>query len=238
MKKQSNLIQMVVILLALSMHSVPAQNNFDIDTTIVPVDSLNQIGGLGYYYKIIHWQGPFNPMWSDSVFQMLLDSNFDINKFWYPAVVGVCLDPSIHEKEIVKLTEPDTLIFKLGYSELTPTQGDHCIQFWKQYVVRDISTNIQINMQDFHPENFSLSQNFPNPFNPATTIRFVLSKGSKVTLKVYNILGKEIVVLIDGKKTAGIHSVLWDASGFESGIYFYKLETENYFEVKKLILLQ
>ncbi|HSP87839.1 MAG TPA: T9SS type A sorting domain-containing protein, partial [Ignavibacteriaceae bacterium] len=78
------------------------------------------------------------------------------------------------------------------------------------------------------PERFSLSQNYPNPFNPSTKINWTTSKFSKQTLKVYDILGNEIAVLIDEEKPAGRFELTFDASNLSSGIYFYKLQTGDF----------
>ena len=89
------------------------------------------------------------------------------------------------------------------------------------------------------PAKFSLSQNYPNPFNPTTTISFSVPQKSFVTLKVYNILGKEVATLVNGVKEAGSYNINFDASRFSSGVYFYNLITgsgKNY--VKKMILLK
>ncbi len=84
-----------------------------------------------------------------------------------------------------------------------------------------------------------LKQNYPNPFNPSTNIEFVLPKASNVTLKVYNILGQEVATLFDGKKSAGSHTILFNAdAGFASGIYLYRLQTQNQVITKKLTLIK
>ncbi|MGD8780357.1 MAG: T9SS type A sorting domain-containing protein [Ignavibacteria bacterium] len=88
------------------------------------------------------------------------------------------------------------------------------------------------------PDKFELYQNYPNPFNPATTIKFTIPKYSKVTLKVYDLLGREIRTLIDEKKTPGSYNVLFNAKGLSSGVYIYKLNTGKYSVSKKLILLK
>ncbi len=88
-------------------------------------------------------------------------------------------------------------------------------------------------------KNFVLEQNHPNPFNPTTGIKYELFDESYVTLKVFDLIGREIATLVDKKEAAGIHSVEFDASKYAnltSGIYFYKLTTEKSSEVKKMIL--
>jgi len=88
------------------------------------------------------------------------------------------------------------------------------------------------------PGKFFLSQNYPNPFNPNTDIRYQLAVSSYTKLKVYDILGNEITILVNEKQNAGIYSVDFDASNYPSGIYYYKLETENYSDTKRMILLK
>jgi hypothetical protein len=88
------------------------------------------------------------------------------------------------------------------------------------------------------PKDFSLMQNYPNPFNPTTSIRFDLPKASLVKLVVYDIAGKVVETIADGIYNAGIYSVSYDASKLSSGIYFYKLETESFTSVKKMMLIK
>ena len=94
------------------------------------------------------------------------------------------------------------------------------------------------------PPTYELSQNFPNPFNPATTIRYGFPKPEKVTLKIYNILGQNVVTLInDDLKKAGYHTVVWDGRNLygqrvASGVYVYQLQASSISRVKKLILLK
>ncbi|MDD8018558.1 MAG: T9SS type A sorting domain-containing protein [Bacteroidota bacterium] len=85
---------------------------------------------------------------------------------------------------------------------------------------------------------FKISQNYPNPFNPTTVINYQLSVNSFVILKVYDMLGREAVTLVNETKKAGDYSVQWNASAFASGIYFYQLEANERREMKKMVLLK
>jgi plastocyanin len=86
------------------------------------------------------------------------------------------------------------------------------------------------------PGAYNLGQNFPNPFNPTTNIRFDLPKNSQVRLIVYDLLGQQQAVLVNGELSAGSYNVDWNASAYPSGIYFYSLSTDDYKAVRKMIL--
>lgn len=88
------------------------------------------------------------------------------------------------------------------------------------------------------PVNFKLHQNYPNPFNPSTVISFDMPKGGFVSLKVYNSLGQEVAVLIDGMVNAGMQQKVFKADNLPSGVYFYKLVTDNFSDVKKMSLIK
>lgn len=88
------------------------------------------------------------------------------------------------------------------------------------------------------PAHISLEQNYPNPFNPTTTISYSLVKAQNVTLKIYDVLGREVATLIQGKQTSGTHRVEFDASRLASGLYFYRLYTKGYMLTKKMILIK
>lgn len=105
-----------------------------------------------------------------------------------------------------------------------------------------LATDIDDQKQN-RPNGFELTQNYPNPFNPTTEIAFSLPEKSYVTICVYNMLGQHVKTLVEGNLSAGVHSITWDAtnqfdSRVASGIYFYKMETENFVEMKKMILLK
>ncbi len=88
------------------------------------------------------------------------------------------------------------------------------------------------------PPSFRLEDNYPNPFNPSTTIKYELPRTSHVTLKVYNILGSEVATLLDEEMSAGVHSVQWDASGVSSGVYLYQLTAGKFVQTRRMVLLR
>ena len=86
--------------------------------------------------------------------------------------------------------------------------------------------------------SFYLMQNYPNPFNPATTVRYQIPKTAFISIKIYDILGREIATLVNEEKPAGNYEVKFDGSGLSSGIYFYRLQSGDYSSVKKMILMK
>ncbi len=88
------------------------------------------------------------------------------------------------------------------------------------------------------PSKYALSQNFPNPFNPTTEIRFSIPQASNVKLTVYDIIGKEVGVIVNEYLSAGTYNYTWNARNLASGIYFYRIEAKNFVMVKKMILLK
>ncbi len=107
--------------------------------------------------------------------------------------------------------------------------------YWRDRISQ-VVTGVDDIMQA--PLSYNLSQNYPNPFNPSTTISYSIPAKSQVTLRVYDILGSEIKMLVNEEKTAGTYKINFNASNLSSGIYFYKLQTDNYVKCKKMILLK
>lgn len=92
--------------------------------------------------------------------------------------------------------------------------------------------------EDVLPSIFTLNQNYPNPFNPMTVISYSLPTASDVKLDVFNILGQKVTTLVNGRQEAGEHTITWDASQFSSGVYFYRIQTADAVETKKMLLLK
>jgi hypothetical protein len=108
---------------------------------------------------------------------------------------------------------------KAYYIKITPVIG-----------INTISTQV--------PDGFSLSQNYPNPFNPTTKIKFAVPTAGLVTLKMYDVLGKEVSVLVNKQMSAGTFEYEFNALGLTSGVYFYRLESGNFVDTKKLVLVK
>ena len=126
----------------------------------------------------------------------------------------------------------DTDSLQVNFPTNDPLMPLVCIPIIRQVVISGI------NDYSIFAKHFSLFQNYPNPFNPTTTISYQLSAMSFVTLKVYDLLGQEITSLVNERKTAGKHQVVWDASMMPSGIYYYQLQAGEYQEVKKMMLMK
>jgi len=100
-----------------------------------------------------------------------------------------------------------------------------------------VSTNVQDQGTGI-PQEYSLQQNYPNPFNPSTAISYQLSANSFVSLKVFDVLGREVATLVNEVKKAGTYSTTWNAAGFGSGIYFCKMQAGSFTETRKLVLMK
>jgi len=86
------------------------------------------------------------------------------------------------------------------------------------------------------PAAYTLYQNYPNPFNPSTTIKYFIPKTQHVTIKVYDILGREIAVLVNERQQAGEHSLIFNGQNLSSGIYFYRMKTGDFSAIRKSVL--
>ena len=96
----------------------------------------------------------------------------------------------------------------------------------------------EVKTEEIFPKDFMLYQNYPNPFNPFTTIQYSIPNTSNVTLKVYDILGNEIAILVNEEKPTGFYELTWNAENLPSGIYFYQLRAGDIVETKKMIILK
>jgi hypothetical protein len=88
------------------------------------------------------------------------------------------------------------------------------------------------------PAQFALEQNYPNPFNPTTHVRIQMRVTGSVSLRIFDVLGREVETLVSGEKPPGTYELVWDASRFASGTYFYRLSAGEFSQVRKMILMK
>jgi hypothetical protein len=141
----------------------------------------------------------------------------------------------VEHPEVVTFNEVDQMI------ETIPPQGERMVSFGfdvgrPERPMVNTTDTIKVLVRDGHgttwekfivvryalPTTFALEQNYPNPFNPTTTIRYQVPINSRVRLKVYDVLGREVVTIVDEEKAAGYHEEVFDASHLASGVYFYR----------------
>ncbi len=112
--------------------------------------------------------------------------------------------------------------------------GKSTMKKWKEYTITGIENNKVGNI----PNNYSLNQNYPNPFNPTTKISFSISEIGLTKLSVYNILGEEVSTLVNKELSAGLYHYTFDGTGLASGFYLYRLESNNFSESRKMLLIK
>jgi photosystem II stability/assembly factor-like uncharacterized protein len=128
---------------------------------------------------------------------------------------------------------------RFGYSgdsttvNVTPLSNIDSINFYLRYLYIGISK-----IESVIPSYYSLYQNYPNPFNPTTNIRYQITNNKLVTLKIYDILGKEVATLVNEKQSPGVYEVTFDGSGMSSGIYFYTLSAGDFKATKRFVLVK
>ncbi len=105
-------------------------------------------------------------------------------------------------------------------------------------VYGDTAITVSVENEPFTEFNFKLHQNYPNPFNPVTTISYQIKEQGLVQLKVYNLLGQEIVTLVNEVQSPGIYEALFDASNLPSGVYIYSLRANDFVQNSKMTLLK
>ena len=112
-----------------------------------------------------------------------------------------------------------------------------------EVVINSSVSELLLTKRTIFPNDFILHQNFPNPFNPTTTLHYNLPENKFVTIIIYNILGKQIKVLVKNKKVAGFKSIRWDATDsmgrpVSAGVYIYQIQAGEFVQTKKMVLLK
>ncbi|GAB6283405.1 MAG: hypothetical protein STSR0008_21710 [Ignavibacterium sp.] len=163
---------------------------------------------------------------SDSI--IITDNSFSI----YPEIISIPNGETfVDTVKFMPLSE-GTFNGKIIFYSNSPFSPDTILISGIGKNVVDVKDNINI------PNEFALSQNYPNPFNPSTKINYQLPVDSYVSLKIYDVLGKEVITLLNEQQSAGFYQKEFNAKGLSSGMYFYKLEAGNFVQVRKMILLK
>ena len=138
---------------------------------------------------------------------------------------------------------PHTTVTSLTVNDSNLFAGTYGNGVWRR-PLSEMVTAVPVSSNEL-PKKFSLEQNYPNPFNPTATIGYDLPTTSRVSLKVYNLLGQVVATLASGIEEAGIKSVLWNASDFASGVYFYRIDAvsigdlnKTFTQIKKMVFLK
>jgi hypothetical protein len=155
--------------------------------------------------------------------------------YWALHAGGAFTDP-IHQYQISQAIASDGFG---GFVAVWEDQRSSGIEPMKNIYAQHISDAAGVgDHTSVVPSVYSLAQNYPNPFNPTTQISFALKKAGMTTVKVYDLLGREVTTLVDRTVQAGEHSVTFDATRLASGIYFYRIESGNFTATKKMVLLK
>jgi hypothetical protein len=131
---------------------------------------------------------------------------------------------------------PNTYVTELAVSGNNLFAGTRGTGVWRR-LLSEMITSFDPVVREL-PREFLLHQNYPNPFNPSTTIKFELPRTSHVSLSVYDMLGREVSVLVNERRDAGIHEVKFDGTSFASSMYFYRIQAGDFVSTKRMLILK
>jgi hypothetical protein len=123
----------------------------------------------------------------------------------------------------------------------TNLQSITALKTLSEYVKYIFENNLTVSVQNVLqevPSTYNLAQNYPNPFNPSTTISYSIPEAGDVKLSVFDMMGREVMTLVNEFRQAGSYEAILNADRFASGTYFYRLETGNYISAKKMVYLK
>ena len=125
-----------------------------------------------------------------------------------------------------------------GGSFREPLSGSYAFQYGQTNISTSTITGIVEQNPGALPSKYSLSQNYPNPFNPGTSFNYTIPVSGNVSIKIYNILGQEVAKVFQGFQKAGNYTANFNASKLSSGVYLYRLQSGQFSEVKKMLLMK
>jgi hypothetical protein len=203
------------------------------------------------YIEVRNWILNFKPQLISTNNQSVIFTTLQGEYPYQYLMAKKVIDTTWYQTTMVNLDSIDVegkLNFKYIYSEdssfvwlcASNTLNDiFVVRIPQTSFIDTLLTNItDENRNIFKTKDFRLYQNYPNPFNPATDIRYQISEISNVSLKIFDVLGREIATLVNELKQPGEYKVLWNAEHVPSGVYFYRLQTDKYNKMKKMLLLR
>ena len=218
-------------------------------------DSMSATDGKHYFLTLAHTANP------DIFYDSNVDSGYSVDNLApeSPANLTAYTAQNAIELNWEKSLESDFSVYIIcrnGSIYATTRQNNYCdtnVEIGQSYSYKLAAVDVHENVSEWSkevtiiitqvvqdrsdlPTTYRLLQNYPNPFNPATAIGFDLPEQTHVKLKVYNLLGELMATLIDEKRAAGTHIVMWDAAGFGSGVYFYRIEAGPFSRIRKCML--
>ena len=179
----------------------------------------------------------------------ITDSIDIVDLSWHEIITGKQVSYNIYRKENdLEFNKIDSTLSS-SYSDTTVAIGNRYFYYvttvfnkWEGNPSDTVDVMVQaitsLTKDNSFPDEFRLYQNYPNPFNPITIINYEIPISNYVDLSIYNLLGQKVAILVSERQSAGSYKIEWDASGFASGIYYYKIESEQFIDVKKMILLR
>ena len=202
------------------------QNFGDETTTAVPVELTSFAANISDRKVILNWQTATEINNSGFSIQRSND-NVSFKEIAFVQGHGTTTDKSVY-----------------SYTDNSALSGKYYYRLKQLDFNGSFSYTSSIEVNIGIPKNFSLDQNYPNPFNPSTTIRFALPTNAKVSIKLYNTLGQEVVNILNNEQlNAGVHETVFNAYNFSSGVYFYRLEANgddgsSFAQTKRLVLVK
>lgn len=202
-----------------------------------------QPGGQGMHDPFADWEGGLYVFWSDNrglftdVYAMHYGSDGEpTDDYWEEENGGIINNFYQHQNYPAAASDGNGGAI-VAWEDARASGKEPLVNIWAQRV-NDLTVSVEEAKDAPLPLNYTLSQNFPNPFNPTTRLSFSIPRGDHVKITIYNALGRRVATLVDEFMTAGTYNVTFDAGRLASGAYFYKLETPSFSDVKRMTLLR
>jgi hypothetical protein len=157
---------------------------------------------------------------------------------------GIDVGEQMHFRIWRKNVNAEFVQNQVVFSDQSPANGEDTYKHNSIYIIDQLTANDEIvsvpheQQRDGIPGEFRLHQNFPNPFNPSTVIRYDVAQATHVTIEIFNVIAQRVAVIADGFHHAGSYEIIFHGDNLSSGVYLYKMSTEEFVKSKRFILLQ